>query len=89
MDLMIVILCESDDAAYENYELFLMFLEEEDPWSIIYQNPYGRIVKTDIDLDYIFIYHRFEYLFSKEECDFVWDEEFFCILETIYNERRM
>lgn len=65
---MIIVLCNSFEEAVLSYEIFLEFLDENEPWHIkkIYDAAY--CVETDDDLKYVFLDYRLGGLFSEEDC---------------------
>lgn len=80
---MIVILCESFQAAINAFYTFLNFLEYHEPWHIVNANHYGYFIETDDDLRYTFTDYRYYDVFKQTlGVEFMEKDEFF---EGIYD----
>lgn len=81
---MIVILC--DDFAQVGYafDMFVIFLEENEPWSIkrCFEDAYQ--VETDDDLRYIFIVREYLPLYLRDGPDVIESNEFFDGIDEYY-----
>lgn len=60
---MILVLCNSFEEAQDGYDVFVQFLEENEPWSIRNAWNCSYCVETDDDLRYIFIDRRMKNIF--------------------------
>ncbi len=81
---MIVVLCESFQDAQDAFDIFVQFLEEVEPFSIleVYEN--CLCVDTDDDLRYVFVDYHLEHEFDKLTLDILDADEFFEGLEDYY-----
>lgn len=74
---MIVILCQSFEDAKEAFGLFMQYLLEYEPWSILNFWNACYCVETDENLRYIFVDYRMEHAFDNCRPDIVWEGDFF------------
>lgn len=74
---MIVILCETFQAAIDAFEEYLSFLYDNDPWCIKKIFEHCNCVETDEDLRYIFIDQRFKSIFEGMRPDIIFESDFF------------
>lgn len=82
---MIVILCNSFEEAQDGYDMFVSFLEENEPWYIRTTYDASYCVETDDDLRYIFVDYRFEALFKTfDNPDVIEMDEFFEGISDLY-----
>lgn len=83
---MILVLCDSFGDAQDAYDMFVSFLENNEPWSIKNTWDAAYCVETDDDLRYIFVYYRMEYLLWKklDRPDVIDVYSFFDNLNNIY-----
>lgn len=74
---MIVVLCDSFQDAQDAFDVFVQFLEEVEPFSIleVYEN--CLCVDTDDDLRYVFVDYHLANEFSKMTPDILDADEFF------------
>lgn len=81
---MIVILCDSEKEACEKFDLFIMVLEENEPWCITRSWPECNCVETDSDLKYLFIDYRYGPFFEKRGEDVIDEDEFLFGIDEMY-----
>lgn len=75
---MMVILCNSFQEVQDSYDIFVTYLEMNEPGSIKETYDASYCVDTDDKLRYIFIDYRFEQLFLKmDNVDILYMDEFF------------
>lgn len=87
---MIAVLCSDYQEAIQGFEMLETFLwEEEPPWYIIDSNRQALMIRTDENIDYLFLHHRFRYMLDEEKDDIVDFEDFFGNLEFTYHERHI
>ena len=81
---MIVIFCNSFTEAQDAYDLFIDFLEENNPLCILETDPYMLTIHTDDDLLYVFIDYKLLDLFERLTPDILDVDTFFYDWETYY-----
>lgn len=81
---LIIILCRSYKKACKAFQLFLEFLEDNEPWSIKNVLKNVNMVETDDDLRYIFIDYRFVNVFKNMTPDFIDAQDFFEGINDLY-----
>lgn len=74
---MIVILCRNYKTACRAYEIFVEFLEDNEPWAIRQRFEHENCIETDDDLRYIFVDGRVEKVFENMRPDVVDVQRFF------------
>lgn len=81
---MILILFDSYKDAKDGFDVFVSYLEECEPWSILLVEEFANLVKTDSDLTYIFIDRMYTPVYNYFKPDLIGDYEFFEGLEENY-----
>lgn len=81
---MILILFDDYQDAKDGFDVFVNYLEEMEPWSILLVEEFANLVKTDSDLTYIFIDRVYAPIYNYFKPDLIEEYEFFEELEENY-----
>lgn len=81
---MIFILCPSYLDALDAFDVFVDYMEHNEPWELKTVHSYANMVITDDDLRYVFIYKGYAPIFDDGKADLIDMDQFFNDIIDLY-----